>query len=197
MGDAASPLTWRRRSAGGQSQGHLRRPTGSPPSTPIRQQLTTLCDLRSPPRRRHRRVGRRLRGRSAGGGLAIAHPGHARDHGLPLPARGLRHVTVCRSSPWPGRPWTPARCRPAAQPRSPPRRVGDYHGGTKMPLSASSAPYRRPVRSAAPDHPGRKSRGPPRRRRPSRATGRHRRRRGHASTSPLECPSVPGLLPDP
>jgi hypothetical protein len=46
---------------------------------------------------------------------------------------------------------------------------------------------RRPVRPAAPDHPGRNKRGPPRRRRPPRPPGRHRPTFRSPSTSPPGC----------
>ena len=76
-------------------------------------------------------------------------------------------------------------------------RVTDYTAGQDVASRADQPRICRPVRAAAPDHPGRNSRGSPRRRGPPRGAGRHRRRRGHARHHPPGAPRFPGLPPDP
>ena len=129
MGDASSPLTWPRRSAGGRTPRSSPSTTGSPPSTRIRQRSTTLLRPTKPSWTTARPFGHRLRGRVRRRRARRRHPGQ-RPRSRAAPAgRGLRHVTVCR--PHPGRDdhGNQARGRPAAQPRSLQARVTDYTAG--------------------------------------------------------------------
>ena len=144
-------------------------------------------------RQRHSPVGHRLRGRVRRRRARRRHPGQ-RPRSRAAPARrGLRHVTVCR--PHPGRDdhGNQARGRPADEPGKPPIPGHRLHGGTRRRSRPHQPHIRRPVRPAAPDHPGRNPRGSPRRRRPPRAAGRHRRRRGHPRHHPRGAARLPGL----
>ena len=75
-------------------------------------------------------------------------------------------------------------------------RVPDYTAGQDAALGLIS-PIFADLSGLPPDHPGRNSRGSPRRRRPARATSRHRRRRGHPRHHAGGAPRLPGLSPDP
>ena len=138
-------------------------------------------------RRRHRPVGHRLRGRVRRRRARRRHPGQ-RPRSRAAPARrGLRHVPVCRPHPGRGDHGHQARGRPAVHPRSIPAPGRRLHGGTRPRSWPDQPDIRRPVRPAAPDHPGRDARGSPRRRHPPRPASRHRRRRRSPSTSPPGC----------
>jgi hypothetical protein len=67
---------------------------------------------------------------------------------------------------------------------------GRARRGTRRRYRPDQPRFRRPVRPAASDHLGRNARGSPRRRRPPRAPGRHRRRPGH----PRHHPGVPHVF---
>ena len=136
-------------------------------------------------------------GESAGGGLAVATLVNARDHGLPLPAAAFvmspyADLTLAGTTMETKREADPLLSREALQAPSP-----RLHVGTRRRSRPHQPRIRRPVRPAAPDHPGRNPRGPPRRRRPPRAASRHRRRRGHPRHHPRGAARLPGLLPDP
>ena len=136
-------------------------------------------------------------GESAGGGLAIATLVNARDHGLPLPAAAFVmspyvDLTLAGTTMDTKREVDPLLSREPLQ-----ARVPDYTAGQDAALPPHQPHIRRPVRPAAADHPGRKSRGSPRRRHPPRGTCRHRRRRGHARHHPWGAPRLPGLFRDP
>ena len=193
-GRLPSPLTWPRRSAGGRTPRSSPSTTGSPPSTRIRRRLTTLsrpmkpsCTPASPLRTSS--------SRESPPAAAWPSPPWSTPAitGCPCPPRrsSCRRMPI---SPWPGRRMEtrrdvdPLLSREALQ-----ARVPDYTSGHDAALGLISPDIRRPVRPAAPDHPGRKSRGSPRRRRPPRATSRHRRRRGHARHHPWGAPRLPGL----
>ena len=114
----------------------------------------------------HSPFGHRLRGRVRRRRARHRHPGQ-RPRSRAAPAsRSLRHVTVCR--PHTGRDGhgNQARGRPADEPRSTPIPSHRLYGGTRRRSRPRQPHIRRPVRPAAPDHPGRNSRGSPRRRRP-------------------------------
>ena len=105
-------------------------------------------------------------GESAGGGLAVATLVNARDHGLPLPAAAYvmspyADLTLAGTTMD-----TKRDGRPAAQPGTPPGPGHRLHGGTRRRTRPDQPRIRRPVRPAAPDHPGRNPRSPPRRRHP-------------------------------
>ena len=135
-------------------------------------------------------------GESAGGGLAVATLVNARDHGLPLPAAAfvmspyadltLAGATMDTKSK--------ADLLMSRENLRPGQRL---HGGTRHRPRPHQPHIRGPVRPAAPDHPGRNVRGSPRRRRPPRPAGRHRRRRGHPRHHPPGAARLPDLLPDP
>ena len=136
-------------------------------------------------------------GESAGGGLAIATLVNARDHGLPLPAAAFVmspyvDLTLAGTTMETKRDVDPLLSRELLQ-----ARVADYTAGQDAALWPHQPAIRRPVRPAAPDHPGRNSRGAPRRCRPPRGTSRHRRRRGHARHHSWGAPRLPGLSRDP
>ncbi len=138
-----------------------------------------------------------LAGESAGGGLAIATLVNARDHGLPLPAAAfvmspyadltLAGVTM----------ETKREADPLMNPQALHARVTDYTSGQDRRCRPHQPHIRRPVRPAAPDHPGRNARGSPRRRRPPRPASCPRRRRGHPRHHPRSAPRLPGLPCDP
>ena len=128
-------------------------------------------------------------GESAGGGLAIATLVNARDHGLPLPAAAFvmspyADLTLAGTTME-----TRREVDPLLSPEAPPSPSPRLHGGTRRRSRPHQPRLRRPVRPAAPDHPGRNARGAPRRRRsasrnkPPPPTSRSR------STSPLGCPT--------
>ena len=136
-------------------------------------------------------------GESAGGGLAIATLVNAREHGLPLPAAAFvmspyADLTLAGTTMDTKREADPLLSRENLQ-----ARVPRLHRRTRRRPWPDQPGIRRPVRPAAPDHPGRNARGPPRRRHPSRAASRHRRRRGHPRHHPWGAARLPGLLPDP
>ena len=128
-------------------------------------------------------------GESAGGGLAIATLVNARDHGLPLPAAAFvmspyADLTLAGTTMETKREVDPLLSRELLQPR-----VTDYTAGQDAALGLISPDIRRPVRPAAPDHPGRNvtrffSTTPSASRdKPPPPTSRSR------STSPLGCPT--------
>ena len=136
-------------------------------------------------------------GESAGGGLAVATLVNARDHGLPLPAAAFvmspyADLTLAGTTMDTKRAADPLLSRENLQ-----ARVPDYTAGHDAAPRPDQPRIRRPVRPATADHPGRKSRGPPRRRGAPRAAGRHRRRPGHPRHHPRGPARLPGLLPDP
>ena len=140
-------------------------------------------------RQRHRPFGHRLRGRVRRRRPRHRHPGQ-RPRSRAAPAgRGLRHVAVCRSHPGRDDHGNQARGRPAAQLRSPPSPSPRLHGGTRRRSRPHQPRLRRPVRPAAPDHPGRNARGSPRRRPPPRANEPPPPTSRSRSTSPPGCPT--------
>jgi len=147
----------------------------------------------------HRHFGHRpSRGESGRpAGLAIAHPGQ-RPRSRAASARPLPSSCHRMSiSPWPADDDGDQACaRPRlAQPGEPPSPSStDYTSGQRCRSWPDQPRIRRPVRPAAPDHPGRKSRGSPRRRRPTRAASRHRRRRGHTRNHPWGASRLPGPI---
>ena len=93
-------------------------------------------------------------GESAGGGLAVATLVNARDHGLPLPAAAFVMSPYVDLTLAGGDHGNQARGRPAAQPGGtacPGRRL---HGRPRCRPRPDQPHLRRPVRPAAPDHPG-------------------------------------------
>ena len=178
-------------------QGHLRRLPARPRAPVSGRGRRRSGRLRSPPARRHSPIGHRLRGRVRRRRARHRHPGQ-RPRSRAAPARrGLRHVTVCRPHPGRGDHGNQARGRPAAQPASTPSPGHRLYGGARCRSRPDQPDLRRPVRPAAPDHPGRNARGSPRRRHPPRPASRHRRRRGHPRHHPRGAPRLPGLSPDP
>ena len=158
--------------------------TGSPPSTRIRQRSTTLWQPTKPSWRTappHRTSSSR-ESPPAAGSPSPPWSTPAITGCLCPPRRSSCHRTPI--SPWPGRRWTPGARPTRAQPGSTPSSGHRLYGGTRRRSRPHQPRIRRPVRPAAPDHPGRNSRGSPRRRCPSRATSRHRRRRGHPRHHP-------------
>jgi epsilon-lactone hydrolase len=88
-------------------------------------------------------------GESAGGGLAIATPVNARDHGLPLPAAAFVMSPYVRSHPGRDDGRNKERRRPPVYPGAPPRPSRRLHGGTRRRSRPHQPDIRRPVRPAA------------------------------------------------
>ena len=116
--------------------------SGSPPSTRIRQRLTTLlrpmkpsCDNGIAP------CGHRLRRRVRRRRARRGHPGQRSRSRAALAGRGLRHVTVCRSHPGRDDDGNQARGRSADEPRRPPSPSHRLHARDTTRLLASSARY--------------------------------------------------------
>jgi len=126
-------------------------------------------------------------GESAGGGLAIATLVNARDHGLPLPAAAFVMSPYADLTPGRGDDGNQARGRRADEPGKPPIPGRRLYGGTRRRSWPHQPGIRRPVRPAAPDHPGRKPRSSPRRRRPPRPASRQPPTCRSPSTSPRGC----------
>ena len=98
-------------------------------------------------------------GESAGGGLAIATLVNARDHGLPLPAAAyvmspLVDLTLAGATMKTRHGVDPLFSRELLVPRA-----ADYTSGQDAALGPDQPHLRRPVRPAAPAHPGRIPRG--------------------------------------
>ena len=146
-----------------------------------------LAAYRSPPGRRRRPFGHRPRRRVRRRRPRHRHP-RQRPRSRAAPAsRGLRHVTVRRSHPRRDDHGNQARGRPAAQPGSTPSPNPGLHIGTRRRAWPHQPDIRRTVRLAAPHHPGRNSRGSPRRRPPPRASKPRPPTVRSRSTSPLGC----------
>ena len=129
-------------------------------------------------------------GESAGGGLAIATLVNARDHGLPLPAAAFVMSPYADLTLAGATMETKREADPLLSPEALQRPGHRLYGGARRRSRPHQPHIRRPVRPAAPDHPGRNARGSPRRRHPPRPASRHRRRRGH----PRHHPRVPHVF---
>ena len=115
-------------------------------------------------------------GESAGGGLAVATLVNARDHGLRLPAAAFAMSPYADLTLAGTTMATKREVDPLLSPDSTPGPGHRLHVGARRRRRPHQPRIRRPVRPAAPDHPGRNSRGSARRRRPPRAAGGDRRR---------------------